>query len=250
MRRANRGNRIAAQTQRRRGPAIDFSTCEASEKLGRHVFKRAPANAGVDRGRAIARCAHHRTREAEVGDHHSKLAGRLSGQDDVVALEIPVHDALRMRGIETGEKLPRDLSNLALGHPAIALDSLRQGFALEVLHRQKVDLPGWAAESMDVVELADVLVAHLSRISRFGGKAPAVTGPGAFDRHPTPQLLIEGLVDNAHPSVSDLADNSEALGENVSGLKRWPQVLSGNQRVHQEASHPLFPANALPNGVE
>src|ERR1700687_3390933 len=153
-----------------------------------------------------------------------------------------------MRGIETGEKLPRDLSDLALSHPAIALHSLCQRFPLEVLHRKKVDLSGRRAESMDVVELADVLVAHLSRISRFWGKAPAVTMPGAFDRHATAQLLIEGLVDNAHTSVSHLADHPEALGENVSGLKRWIQVLSGNQRVDQEASHPLFPANALPDG--
>src|SRR5215470_18763441 len=148
-----------------------------------------------------------------------------------------MHDALRMRGIQSGKQLPGDLSNLALRHPAIPLEPLCHCFALEVLHREKVDFSILGAEGVDVVELADVRMAHLPRISRLRGKAPAVTWEGAFDRHAPIQLLIDGLVDDAHTSVRDLADDAKAPSQYVSRLKGGIQALPGNQRGHQERTH-------------
>ena len=103
--------------------------------LGRHVASGAENGSRIggarERWRAgvVVRGRGVRAREAEVQD----LDPPVAGQEDVLRLQVPVDDALLVRGREPVRQLRADLDGLAQGQRA-ALQALPQSLPFQQLH--------------------------------------------------------------------------------------------------------------------
>ncbi len=95
-------------------------------------------------------------------------------------------------------------ANLVLERQVLALQHLRQVFALQVLHRDvdhAVDLAGLVdGDDVRVREAgAGLGLAHQT----FEVVGPVNVGPDGLDRHDALQGGVEGLVDLAHPAATE-----------------------------------------------
>ena len=70
-------------------------------------------------------------------EHLSPVSAGGLREHNVVALQIAMHDALTMRGIQSAGDLPYDLNDPRERHWAFALDDLLQCSAIEIFHYQE-----------------------------------------------------------------------------------------------------------------
>jgi hypothetical protein len=185
----------------------------ALELLGGHVAERADDLAGA--GELGLGCGRRRRRrQPEVGDHDAPGAILLD-QHHVRRLEISVHDADRVRRLEPRDDLLEDRPRLAELHPSAALETSREGLAVEQLHGQEAPL----AVADEIVDAADVAVRDLlgepdlvtETLQRRAARR--ALGGQQLDRHPAAELAVLGLVDLAHPPDAEQPHDLEALAE-------------------------------------
>ena len=97
-----------------------------------------------------------RAREPEVGELH----GAVGREEDVLGLQVAVHDALRVGVLEREQGLAHDLGGLRGREPAVGVEEVAHGPAVHVLHHHVVD----AVDGAPVVDGDDVRV-----VQRGGG---------------------------------------------------------------------------------
>ena len=155
-------------------------------------------------------------RDAEIGDHHP-LAVARGHQHHVSRLEIAVDDAGLMGGIQAGGDPLGDGERAGRRQAPDPLEALGQGLTGEVLHGEK---HGVAVKSQ-VEQAAHVLVGHLARqvhLSLQSDAGPLVGGGGGahlLQGHPFVQLLVDGLVDLAHPALGQEPHHHVSVGHPI-----------------------------------
>ena len=193
------------------GAAIDVA---ASRLLRRHI--RHGAERDPDRRRVLAGCARRvglafgaargerELRDAEV-EHLRLPAAR---DEDVRRLDVAVHDALGVRGIERVGDLDRDVERAIEGQRP-ARDLFLERAAVEQLHHHVL----LAVVLADVVQRADV------RMVQRRGDARLATEPverlaargqlrrQELQRDVPPEPHVFGAVDDAHPSAAKAVDD-------------------------------------------
>ena len=170
--------------------------------LGRHERRRAEREpVGRDRLRV------EQPREPEVEHLDARLArlGLVARVEQVLRLEIPVHDPSLVRGLQHLEHLGGEIEELALAEDNAALQAILHRLALEQLHHQ-VRGAGVRSAGDDVViehlddarvvdfvrgvplaleSLPHLLVARQLRVQHLDGRARAVAvAPGVHRGHP------------------------------------------------------------------
>ena len=104
----------------------------AADHLGCHVLRRAGDRPVV----GVGAIAGHQARDAEVDDLHDIDACAPLIENDVVGLQIGVHHAREVRLLDAGERLHDDVDHALDGERVLGDEELRQGRALDVLHRE------------------------------------------------------------------------------------------------------------------
>ena len=106
-------------------PAVELVL--AGRLLRTHVGRGAESESG--RGELLPTRGAHRPGDAEVR-HHRLVAL----QQNVLGLDVPVHDPLRMRVAQRGQHLPRDPEGLVQWELPLPLQALAEGLARHVGH--------------------------------------------------------------------------------------------------------------------
>jgi hypothetical protein len=130
-------------------------------------------------------------------------------QEDVLRLDVAVHDSPAVRGGERGEDLRTDERHGLLAERRVARDHLAERLAREPLHHH--ERPA-VVELAEVVDLADVRVAHRARGARLLVEALERDGAVAglllaedLDRDELAEREVLGLVHHAHTAAPDHA---------------------------------------------
>ena len=121
----------------------------------------------------------------------------------------------------------------------------RQRHAFQKFHGQEVDLASRSLRRVDLVDHANIRVAHFQRTFEFGRKRLAKSEFGRFDADPLAALAIESFVDHAHAALAHLANDFKSAGDNLAGLKGPVKRRAGDERFAKEVAHPLFPIDGL-----
>ncbi len=154
--------------------------------------------------------------------------------EHVLGLQIAVHDAERVRGLEGLEDLHRVLACRADREPALPVDDAREGLALEQLH-DDVGVPVRRAVHVD--DLHDVGAPDLGDDARLLQEALDQAGPADelgvqdLDRHPRPEDGVERLVDGPHPAIAQDTDEPVLAVDDATDVNHWALEAS-------LASHP------------
>ena len=165
--------------------------------LGREVLRRPD-----DRAR-LGHLARAGAGDPEVRHLHAALAV----DEDVVRLDVAVHDPVPVREAQRREDLARVLDRDVDRRGAAADDQLLERAAVEELHRDVVGVLGLAA----VVDRDDVRVVERGGVLRLAAEAldELVVVPVAavedLDRDAAAELLVFGEVDVGHPAGAELA---------------------------------------------
>ena len=181
--------------------------------------------------------------ETEIGDYGAQPAIG-AGENNIAALEIAMDDALAMGLGESGADLARDFAGLLFGYRPIAVNAFGEGLPLDELHGKEVELPQVRDGGMQVIHFADVEVADLTGGAGFGRKPVAVSELGAFQRDAAVELFVDGLEHDTHAAETDFADDPEAVIEETAGGERVGKGRPLDERIEEEAAHPLFPLDA------
>src|SRR6185369_17121370 len=121
--------------------------------------------------------------------------------------------------VETGTNLTRELNRFIDGKTAYASQQRRELFTLDVFHRKEMASIRFA----DVVNSANVLMAHLSRDAHFtmkAGESSAVAQEivrKKLERDGLAQLEIVSAVHLTHTAFAEQADNSISLTQDRAG---------------------------------
>ena len=146
--------------------------------------------------------------EAEVGH----LGRAIRRDDDVLRLDVAVHDALAVRVIDRGEDLPEDVRRLRGREPPLRREDVPQARAPDELHHHVVD----AVDRAPVVHGRDVrVIQHCGRASL---PAEPVDEPGVareramedLDRHLASQHGVVRAEHLAHSAGRDPLDDAIA----------------------------------------
>ena len=176
--------------------------------------------------------------DAEV-EHLDEVAPAAVDEEDVLGLDVAVHDAALVRRAERRGCLAHDVEHAPLGERALALEQLRQAVPLEVLHDDEgASVLGRAR----VGDVDDVLVADRRRQPRLLHQALRHLGAievlfaQHLDRHGLGQQHVRGLVHGAHAAFADLARQAVAIGQRVAhqrvdGRRLWALVVHRCFRV-------------------
>ena len=198
------------------------------ELLGRHV-------AGAPHRLAVARQGRLAARgdlgDAEVADHRT-----VGQQEDVPRLDVAVHDATAVDGLERGEHVARHPHGLPRRQRAAA-QALGERLRVEVVHH----VVGEAGRFAGAVHGDQVGVADAGEDLRFADEALGGDGGGAvgaedLDGHAPAQLHVAADEDHAHPAAGQLALDLVVRGQ------RSPQSLQ--QRRHRAGP----PSSPRPSG--
>jgi hypothetical protein len=164
--------------------------------FGRDVF------VGAD-DHAVARipvgAAH--ARDAEIG--HFEAVALVDHQ--VGRLDVAVHDLLLVRVIESVQSLNRIAGGLVVSQPSLLVQHLRQGRAIDVLHRQVM----FVAQLKKLPYLRDVRMIQLGLRLRFltepleHARVVRHLRPQTLQRHFAMQLLIHRVVHRSHPALAE-----------------------------------------------
>ena len=214
----------------------------AARLLGRHVRRRAHARAVLRELHLRLRLTAHgrggvlELREAEIDD----LRRALGRDEDVLGLEIAVHDALVVRLRERERDAARD-GEEALERQRLADEVAAQRLALDELHRE-VRAPVRLA---DLVDRDEVRVRHGGRRARLAQEAGAPSGIARdlfaqhLQRDRAAEALVVGEVDDAHAAAPELGDDREVVEPRADeGLRRGGRRAHGRARrsAHGEAT--------------
>ena len=139
-------------------------------------------------------------------------------EEEVLRLDVAMHDAALVRRAERARRLPRDVEHARLGQRAVALDQLGQALPVEVLHHhERAPVLGRAR----VGDVDDVLVADRRRQPRLlheplrHFRAIEVLVAQHLDRDRLATADVRRLVDRAHAAFADLARQPIAIRERV-----------------------------------
>jgi hypothetical protein len=180
--------------------------------LGGHVAHRAHHGPGRGAGRfdgrgvrggAGFRGARH-AGESEVEDLHVTV----SGEKDVLGLQVPVHDAALVRGRESAGDLQREVDRLARverrpGEPrpqGLSLEELRDGVGDVALDAEIVD-----GEDVRMRQGGDRLGFPLEARARFRVAREMLWQD--LDRDVAIQLRVAGAIDLSHPARAQRRQN-------------------------------------------
>jgi len=141
-------------------------------------------------------------RQAEVEQLDAGL-----GQQDVLGLEVAVHDALAMGGVEGVCDLKCVFASRIEGQGS------PQWFALNEFHDQIV--------GADVVERADVRVAEGADRPSLPNEAIAEFTQDHFDRHPATQARVLCLIDFSHAAATDRPNDPVRPKVGVGAKRHW-----------------------------
>ena len=183
----------------RTAEAVDIRTLIRLPRAG--LFRRNIVDRAHD-GR-IDRLLRRGTGDPEIRHLHISL----TVDDDVLRLDIPVHDAHLMRELDTGRRLQRDGDGLLRVHASRTLDIVFQCDTLDELHHDIVQLRLRIID--DVIHRDDVRMIQLRRCLGLILKLPdeililAVLLLQDLDRDHTPHLPVVGTIDIAHATLSD-----------------------------------------------
>ena len=115
--------------------------------------------------------------------------------------------------------------------------------------RKSTSPPG-RLRRVDFVDHADIGMAHFERAFEFRRKGAAESEFGGLDADALAALAIERLVDHAHAALTHFADDFEAAGDYLAGVKGPVHFGTGDQRFAQEAAHALFPIDGFGDFLE
>ena len=189
----------------------------AARLLGRHVQRRAEHHAGLGQplGLLLLAGGAQRLGDAEVHDLDEVELLALQ-EEQVLGLDVAMHDALGMRGAQRGRGLRGDAQRALLGQLVLAREALGERFAIEVLHHhERAAVIGVA----DVVDVDDVLVADRARElrllleSRDDRLALRILLEQDLHRDALADQGVSRLVDRTHPALTDLALDQVAARE-------------------------------------
>ena len=155
-----------------------------------------------------------------------------------------MNDALTVGLSQAGADLARDLAGFLFRYRAVAVDALGEGLPLDELHREEVEVSEFRGGGMQVVDLADVEMADLAGGAGLGRKTVAVAELGALERDAPVELLVDGLEDDAHAAEADLADDAEAIVQEVARASAGRAGGPLDQRFQKEPAHTLLPLDA------
>jgi hypothetical protein len=204
--------------------------------LGRHVADRPDEQPGPGvTGRR------QRPGQAEVGH----LDPPLGGDQDVLRLDVAVHDAGRVRRRQPVEHARHDLERGRGGEPPAVPEQALQRAAGHELHRQVQERPVGAL----VEDRHHVLVRQpRHRLGLADEPAPELLVPGQLgvhdlERHLAVEPRVGGLVDGGHPAVRD------ARGHRVAPVEQTPGQRVGQGIVHRDDFTVVSPVRSVNHGA-
>ncbi len=189
--------------------------------LRRHVGRRAD---GDPRGRQCRYCS---SRLAQRLGHpevcHQHVAAR---EQHVVGLHVPVHHAVGMRVGQRVGGLPQQASHFGHGKPALALELLPQGLALDVRHHIEQEAVGLAR----VEHRQDMRMLQLGRDLDLAGESVRPQrrrqiGTEHLHRDLSPVPQIFGEIYRGHAAAPQLA------GQDVAAGKRGMEAIEAIRHV-------------------
>ena len=184
--------------------------------LGTHVLRRAERESGLRE--AIASRLGDGERDAEVGQHRLAFL-----KQDVLRLDVAVHQSLSVRVVERARDLLGDRERLVEAELVLALQLLPQRFAANV--RQHV--VEHAVRVARVDERENVRMVEPRRDldlgeEPLGAEDRAELGAQDLERDVTIELAVVGEVDDGHPARPELAFDRVPLAEDSGeGRRGW-----------------------------
>jgi hypothetical protein len=153
-----------------------------------------------ERGRRLRTASVDRLGQAEIEHFHRAVGSHLH----IRRLEVAVHDALRVSGVERVGDLARDRERLVQRHRAFGDEVGKRG-SFHELHHEGAAVAG----SFEAVDGRDV--GMIERRERFGLAREARHAVGILlprrrqdlDRHVTAKVHVGGAVHFAHPTGAD-----------------------------------------------
>ena len=135
-------------------------------------------------------------------------------QEDVLGLDVPVHDPLRVRMAERVGDLPRDAHGLVERELLLALEPVAEGLAGDERHHIVEHAPGLAA----VEEREDVRMLQLGRRLDLGQETLGAERGGEIGVHDLDRDLpvvaeVVREMHRRHPALADLPLKAVAVGE-------------------------------------
>src|ERR1051326_1622378 len=185
--------------------------------------------------------------QPKIGQHRAQTTFPRLNQNDIPTLDVAMNHSLPVRLCQSRADLPCDLSHLSLLQLRLAVHTVRECFAVDELHRQELDVTLWRRGNMQVVDLADVEMADLTRGAGFGRKAVVMADLGALDGDAAIEFFIDGFVHDTHPACSHFANDAEPVCQTRSRLEGAFAETPFEQRLAQETSHALVPVHASPD---
>ena len=185
-----------------------------AELLGRHVRD------GADDERGFARHVQRLrpledTREAEVHDLHMVSHARLFDDEDVLGLEVPMHDARLVGGLEAREEAVGDAQRAVEGDAGRAMQGDVQRLAAQELHDQIGASVGQRREVRDRDEVWAREPAREQRLTPEPGHlVDAQAGPEHLDGDlAVLEAVVARPVHVADGAAADVTDDLVAVVE-------------------------------------
>ena len=163
----------------------------------------------------------------ELGQPKVQNLGRLAiaalGDDDVLRLEVAVHDASRMRIGDGPGHLRAEIGHASEWHGPFFFENFGQIFAVHVLHHE---VEGAGLRATEVEYMNRVGVVEAGRRLRFAMEASHVLrlllklSMQQLDGHHLADLGVLDAIHGAHRTASDRRDDPVALGDDVARLRQ------------------------------